>query len=339
MAVNKQALLRYKTIDQCLQNRLRKWTLDDLIDAVADALYDFEGKETGIAKRTIQQDIQVMRSNTLGYNAPIIVVDKKYYTYEDKDYAIAKAQMNPADLNKLKDIVQLLKQFNGFGHFSEMTEMITKLENNIEQSTGAQYNYVQFETNPLLKGLNFINPLYQAIIHQMALNISYQSFKAKAPIEAIYYPYLLKEYRNRWFLICKHKKGNMLITLALDRIVSYTLNEKEKFVSYKGVDFNNYYSDLIGVTKTEKDRASTVVFHVHKAHAPYVITKPLHASQTILRHDEEGTLFSIKVVMNFELERELLGFGEFLKVLAPRLLVKKLSKRSAAMHELYEVKN
>ena len=31
MPVNRNALLRYKTIDHCLSNRYRQWTLDDLI--------------------------------------------------------------------------------------------------------------------------------------------------------------------------------------------------------------------------------------------------------------------------------------------------------------------
>ena len=43
MPANKNALLRYKTIDRCLRNRYRRWTLDDLVDAVSDALYDMEG--------------------------------------------------------------------------------------------------------------------------------------------------------------------------------------------------------------------------------------------------------------------------------------------------------
>lgn len=38
MPVNKNALLRYKTIDNCLRNTGRVWTLKDLIDACSDAL-------------------------------------------------------------------------------------------------------------------------------------------------------------------------------------------------------------------------------------------------------------------------------------------------------------
>ena len=117
MAVNKLALLRYKTLDKCLQNRLRRWTLEDLIEAVSDALYEFEGIHTGVGKRTIQADIRVMRSDSLGYNAPIIVLERRFYTYEDKDYSISKAPVNQADLEKMKEIVGVLKHLNGFNYF------------------------------------------------------------------------------------------------------------------------------------------------------------------------------------------------------------------------------
>ncbi len=80
MPVNRNALIRYRTIDQCLQNRFKKWTLDDLIDACADAIYEYQGFDTGVSRRTVQADIEMMRSNKLGYEAPIVVVDKKYYS-------------------------------------------------------------------------------------------------------------------------------------------------------------------------------------------------------------------------------------------------------------------
>ena len=69
MPANKNALLRYKTIDNCLRNRQRRWTLQDLVDACSEALYDFEGIRKGISTRSVQLDIQMMRSDKLGYNA------------------------------------------------------------------------------------------------------------------------------------------------------------------------------------------------------------------------------------------------------------------------------
>src|SRR5690606_14005902 len=127
MATNKLALLRYKTIDQCLKNRIRKLTLENLIEKVSDALYEYEGITTGVSKRTVQSDIQTMRSDKLGYNAPIIVTDKRFYTYEDADYSITNSPINTADMDKMKEIVSVLKQLNGFNYFDEMSDLIAKL--------------------------------------------------------------------------------------------------------------------------------------------------------------------------------------------------------------------
>ena len=85
MPTNKNALIRYKTIDNCLRNPYRKWTLDDLVDACCDALYEYEGITKGVSVRTVQGDIQMMRSEKLGYNAPIEVYENKYYRYSKRE--------------------------------------------------------------------------------------------------------------------------------------------------------------------------------------------------------------------------------------------------------------
>ena len=119
MPVSRNALIRYKTIDTCLRNRFRKWTLEDLVDACSDALYEYEGIDKGISKRTVQMDIQLMRSEKLGYNAPIVVKDHKYYTYEDPEYSITNTPLSEQDLKVMSEAVELLKQwillFLGYG--------------------------------------------------------------------------------------------------------------------------------------------------------------------------------------------------------------------------------
>jgi len=103
MPQNKNALIRYKTIDKCLQNHYRKWTLQDLIEACSHALYELEGKQTEVSKRSIQNDIQMMRSNKLGYEAPIVVYDKKYYKYDAPNYSIDKVPVTEEDIKVLAD--------------------------------------------------------------------------------------------------------------------------------------------------------------------------------------------------------------------------------------------
>lgn len=335
MAINKLALIRYKTIDDCLKNRFRKWTLDDLIEKVASTLYELEGISSGVSKRTIQADIQLMRSDKLGYNAPIVVKDRRFYAYEDVNFSITKVPINNADVNKMKEIVGVLKQFNAFNYFDEMSDMIARLENNLYKSTHQSSNNIQLESNKLVKGLECIPPIYQAILNKRSLLIEYKSFKAQQSQQGIYYPYLLKEYRNRWFVIVKAKKRPGILNLALDRIIEFQELPHEEFVSYGGIDFERYYSDLIGVTKNERDRAQKVILEFDNDHAPYVITKPLHHSQVVVAKNEKTTTFRIDVVLNFELEREILGFGECVKVLAPRQLISKIKSRLHRTVEQY----
>ena len=116
-------VIRYRTIDNCLRNRYRRWTLDDLVQACCDALYDMEGIKKGVCARTVQMDMQIMRSDKLGYNAPIEVYDKIYYRYADPDYSISDMPLSIEDCKLLKKAITLLSENN-----REKTETIEVLE-------------------------------------------------------------------------------------------------------------------------------------------------------------------------------------------------------------------
>jgi predicted DNA-binding transcriptional regulator YafY len=334
MPINKLALVRYKTIDNCLQNRFRKWTLEDLVEACSDALYEYEGITKGISKRAIQLDLQNMRSEKLGYNAPIVVTDKKFYCYEDKNYSITNSPLTQQDLGTLNEVLDVLKQFTGFGYFQELNGMVTRLEDKLYKQQHKGKSYIDFEKNELLKGLVHIDPLHKLIINKKTVEITYQSFKAKLSQQIVFYPYLLKEYRNRWFLMGANRKGKAIMILALDRIESFKELVSEKYQK-PDFDVNTYFSDTIGVSKVPNQTAQTIILKIIKDHAPYIITKPIHPSQKILKEEEDGTIFSIDVIWNFELERELMGFGEQLKILAPKRLSGKIQSRFKRTLEQY----
>lgn len=335
MPINKLALIRYKTIDACLQNRFRKWTLEDLMEACSDAIYEYEGITNGVSKRTIQLDIQNMRSEKLGYNAPIVVMDKKFYYYEDKNYSITNSPLTQQDLGTLNEVLDVLKQFTGFGYFQELNGMVTRLEDKLYKQQHKGKSYIDFEKNELLKGLKHIDPLHKAIINKKTIEITYQSFKAKLPQTIVFYPYLLKEYRNRWFILGANRKGKAIMILALDRIETFKKLNSEKYHKAE-FDVSIYFNDVIGVSKMPNQTTQIVVMKIIKEHAPYVITKPIHPSQKILKEDDDGTIFSIEVIWNFELEREILGFGEQIKILSPKRLSGKIQSRLKQTLQKYQ---
>lgn len=131
MPANKNALIRYKTIDNCLRNRYRRWTLDDLVDACCEALYDMEGITKGVCSRTVQMDIQIMRSDKLGYNAPIEVYDRVYYRYTDPDYSITNMPLSIDDCELIKQAIIMIDN-NGNMDNKEMIQMLSKVQNRLK---------------------------------------------------------------------------------------------------------------------------------------------------------------------------------------------------------------
>jgi predicted DNA-binding transcriptional regulator YafY len=322
MPVNRNALLRYKAIDSCLRNRRRKWTLDDLIECVSNTLYEYEGIDKGISRRSIQADIQVMRSSKLGYNAPIVVVDKKYYAYDDPDYSITNIPLTEQDLLKMNEAVEVLRQFKGFSHFSQLNEVVQKLEDHVHAAATNTRSVIVLEKNDQLRGLQYLDPLYQAIIQQQVLQITYQSFRAREAQTMTFHPWWLKEFKNRWFAVGVTKDNNQIFHLALDRIQAIEVREQERYIPNEKHDPEEYYQHVIGVTVSERIRPVNVRILVSHEHAPYVETKPLHHSQQVVERTEAGVVIALKVQLNYEMEREILGFGPGMVVLAPERLKK-----------------
>jgi predicted DNA-binding transcriptional regulator YafY len=334
MAVNKNALIRYKTIDKCLQNHYRLWTLEDLIYECSEALYEYEGIDKGVSRRTVQADIQIMRSDKLGYNAPIIVVDRKYYQYEEQDYSITNIPISDQDLGKLSEAVQFLKQFQGFSHFKELDGMVQKLEDHVYSQQTNQLPVIDFEKNENLKGIEFLDDLYQSIIKKETIKITYQSFKARSANTFDFHAFLLKEFRNRWFLIGSKHKGDAILNLALDRIVSIESSSKAYRTNPK-FDADEYFKHAIGVSVSPTLEPEEVILFITHKHAPYALTKPFHPSQKQIGADYYGVTISLNVQLNFELEKEILGLGDGVRVVAPERLRKSIQNRLQGGLDLY----
>ena len=120
-------------------------------------------------------------------------------------------------------------------------------------------------------------PLFNAIRKKTTVELRYQSFRMADPQTLIVHPYYLKQYNNRWFLFCCNGDHTNLSNYPLDRILSVKLAH----VPYRetGIDFDDYFADVLGVTKREGLQAEKVLLRFPKNEYPYVATKPWHGSQ------------------------------------------------------------
>ena len=320
MPINRATLIRISTIDKCLQNHYRRWTINDLINACTDALAEFEGRSNPVSRRTFQNDLALMRSDRLGYNAPIVVRENKYYEYEDPDYSITHLPLNDEGLDALNSALDILRQLQGFPQLASSIDIISKLNEQISRHTDSSVPAMDMEHVAGYKGAKFIGDIYDAVRKQHTIIIEYQSFKARQSEALTVYPYLLKEYRNRWFLIGEKASNRVpqVNIFALDRIQSVALDKEHPFKKCVDFDPEHFFDDTIGVTKGIYDKVRRVVIKIDRQQAPYVESKPFHKSQKVEQRFRDGSIqLSLKVVINNELERLILGYGGHAEVIAP----------------------
>jgi len=124
MPANLNALIRYKTINSCLYGGKRKWSISELIEACSSALSESRGRYGKISERTIRDDIRVMRSEILGFNAPIKQKSGLYY-YEDPHYSILSVGIT--DLALIEKIIKMLLDIRNEVRHPELEIILKKL--------------------------------------------------------------------------------------------------------------------------------------------------------------------------------------------------------------------
>lgn len=334
MSKNKYALIRYQALDRCFRNTGRRYYWEDLLEECNKSLLLYDSYSEGIQRRQLFDDIQFMESDQ-GWSIPLERIRdgrKVYYRYEDSSFSINNQGLNETEAVQMKKALQILTRFTGTPQFEWVHEMIPMLESKFGfiQQNG---KVIDFESNIDLRGIHFLTPLFNAIINERVLKVRYKDFKSDEPYEFILHPHYLKQYNGRWFVFGLHEENQSPTwNLAIDRMEGLTETNLKYCVSK--IDWDDYFYDIIGVTKLEGICIEEVIMLFSKEAAPYVITKPLHPSQ---RHTfrENGLHVTIKVIPNYELERLILSYGDQVEVLAPENLKEKIESQIKKMYHAY----
>ena len=330
MPTNFDAVLRYHTIDQCLQNRFRSWTWEDLAEKCTEAIINATGnlKKDSISKRTIQNDIRIMRSNHLGYEAPICSRDGRYY-YEDPEYSIRNATVTQADIQNMAAAISMFKTYKGLEFFTEVESLVNKLEKQVHLKTYTQVQkIVCFEQVPPSCGQEKVNPLMQAILAKEVLRLSYKKYNSEENKSYIFHPYFLKEYHNRWYILGWFEEGRYIKTFALDRITGFETAPGIDYIDTHKPDPDTYFRNTIGITLNIAG-PEIIILKFSGSQLPYIRSQPFHQSQEIVGETADSLTIQLKLTLNYELESKILSYGDEVEVMEPPSLKHKIFTRIA----------
>lgn len=319
-----KALIRYWAYDKCLQNRGVKYTWIDL-QRVANKDLDDQGY-VPIGKTQFFKDIKALKAPP--WNAPIEtykVAGQSYYRYCDPDYSIRKNELTEIEAQQLKSALMVLSRFKGMPQFDWVHEIIPKIEQSFKLGE-RKGEIIGFDQNIDLKGIGFLGELFNAILFKRVLKIKYKSFTNEQIETQTIHPYYLKQYNNRWFLFGKNPKYKGISNQALDRIEEIS-ELSQKYIENTEYNFDEYFEEIIGVTKPVGKKSQTIKLWFSPKQAPYILTKPLHGTQKNKSLDKTGLIVTIDVIPNIELEQLILRHGENCQVLEPIDLKLKIQQR------------
>ena len=322
MADTKYPIIRYQTLNKCFKNVHKRYYIEDLIEACAEAIYNHCGKEIGCSRRTILNDIDFMESEA-GWSIPLERHKdgrKVYYRYSDTNFSINETLLTEDEFSKLNEAVIMLERFKGLPCFEWMDDLLFKLQSGLKKSSSA---ILDFEQAPSLKGMQFVDQLFNAILYKQAVSVTYTTYN-NIKHEWIIHPYLIKQYNNRWFLFGLNSSKNGIISnLPLDRINSIS-DCGEQYIEDDG-SLKTMLDNIIGVTINKYYKVEDVHLKFSEKRYPYVLTKPLHSSQKIINENER--IIQISVIPNKELISTILQYGSDVEIISPEPIRQKIKEK------------
>lgn len=301
------------------------------MDKVNDAL-ESRGEKTVNALNTIRNDILSIENRWHIVVEQIKKGREIKYRYEDPDFSIYNSPLSEDDILQLTESVSILRRFQGMPGFEWIDELNARLQTSISTKSKP---VIGFDDNERLKGMEHFSDLFNAISGKKVIKIGYKPYKGEVR-EEIVHPYYLKQYNQRWFLFGLNHLREDISNYALDRI-QYVLDSNIKYKQNTNIDFDNFFKDIIGVTKNRELAPVTIEILVVPDQLPYTLSKPIHRTQKIVRRNQDGSVvLSIKVIPNFELKQLLLSFGERITILSPNCLREEIKQRIEKNLENYK---
>ena len=344
MPVNKDAMARYRIIDRMLADPNRDYTTAQIARAVS-----LECPK--VTLRMIQKDIKALEEE-FGKEMVRNSAGRGTVRYEDQSEPLFYQELTSDEEEVLREVLRSLGQFDGLDNFTWLDLLKKKLE--INEDT-RQQPLISFSKN---EGLQIpdtlLGRLFTAISRKKVIRFTYTVF-GRRPKEYTVYPYQLKQFNDRWFLLCNPVGDEVypynpefIATFALDRMNSKFEYEEDIPYIETPIDLKARFDEVIGVTILKNVEPEYIYFAVHPEYLPYIQTKYIHWSQLQLDEESEAdfkrryptlkdwTFFTIECRPNNELYNRFASYSNRIVLVEPVAMRNELARLMSSAAENYK---
>lgn len=236
---------------------------------------------------------------------------------------------------------------NGYKYYIENTDdmerggvrswlLNTFAVNNLINESHKLKRRILFEKIP--SGQMHLTSIIEAMRDNLSIEMTYQSFWRDTPNTFDIYPYCIKVFKQRWYLIGYSPYKDNILIYALDRIKYIHISENS-FLLPKDFDGESYFADCFGIIAGDGHQAEDILIKVCKIQDSYIRALPLHHSQKEIKSTSEYTIFSYHIKPSFDFRQELLSHGSDIEVLEPKWFREEIAEIILKQHNIYHKKN
>ena len=332
MSYNKRFSLRVKVLDGLLRKK-KGVSMREILRVVNKEL-ECQGVCPVRSKDTIFLDMDTLSNN-------FFVKIEKFrdksderiirYRYEDLSFSVFNSPLCDKEIKEIKGALDVLSSFRGLPQCEWIDELCVRFDVACEING---HKVVQFEQSCVNKGMEHFSKMFHAILEQKAAVITYRRFGYDERQHTVF-PYYLKQHGNRWYLVARSSKHlDTICIFSLDRLISFEVEPNLEYVPI-GVDIDEYFKDVCGITRPDQGTPITIRFYVNASRLPYLITNPIHRSQTICKRNHAGAILSIHVIPTPELIMRFLSFGDDVRIITSCQLRRDLLKKCRRIVRMY----
>lgn len=343
MPQNKNFQKRITILDECFSSRTGAYTLERLINIIAEKL------ETSVSRKTIQNDIRYIKetiettnSSLFDFSEYSVFIPKLFngkktiYRYSNPELSLGSQLLSKSDQQQLEETLAILSRYRNRQDFYWLDELFPRIKTAFNIVHEDYNGLISYQSNRDYSGQSRLGTLYNQLIRKKVLIIQYKRFNDENSYLRKIHPYHLKQYNNRWFLFGyeESEKYTGITNLPLDRI--YEITETVDDVKPNTIEWGDYFDEIIGVSHPQDQKRIEIKLRFTKKRIPYVLTKPIHgASQRLDKSDPEERTIIINLLPNKELYQTLLSFGSDLEVLSPELVRTEMQKIVVELNKKY----
>ncbi len=261
-----------------------------------------------ISSRTIQRDIEQIRFE-FGVEITYDIYKKGYYI----------------DYDKSVDVETFIRFLEIVGTAELLADSLKKSKDTLK--------YLSFDTAGGLIGINNLKPLLKATKEKRIVSFLHLNYQTNTLKDFLIYPYLLKEYQNRWYVIAFVPDLNEIRTFGIDRISDIEI-KTQKFKRDKALKPKEVFDNIIGLFSAD-EKLEKIVLSFTPTQGKYIKSLPIHKSQEILIDNEKELRICLYIIPNFELKQQILMYGESVKVIEPKSLVQEIKETLTAAVNKY----